>query len=361
MGSQFGIWTTKAKRAGSPYALIVIFSGLLFLIAACASPREESVANDRPKSPCATGSLGAVETGLCVGDQCQLPSDVPPEIAAIRHGVYVYQTGFGMISRAVWTAVDFDRRRSVNVERMFGVIVGVPEIGSDSSSAEYMRKSGRLIEIVDTGPLTDAESDELGCAASQLWADNWVFNGRMYDFTIAIGLKDGDASKVIGGGSQLLTGFPASFAKDFLSKFKPPPTIAAKRLEASILGSTKQAWYQQVGDRVFFEPGSYHLSDDGKMALDRWVVFLAGNPEYRVTIEGHADDPGTDAMNLSLGWKRAIAVQAYVVSQGVEPWRLSVVTYGKQRPAVLVGPKGDPEKARAQNRRAVGVLEWSKG
>ena len=56
------------------------------------------------------------------------------------------------------------------------------------------------------------------------------------------------------------------------------------------------------------------------------------NPEYKVALQGHADEPGTDEYNLALGDKRANSVRAYIVAQGIEPSRLSAVTLGRSHP-----------------------------
>jgi peptidoglycan-associated lipoprotein len=71
-----------------------------------------------------------------------------------------------------------------------------------------------------------------------------------------------------------------------------------------------------------------------------------------VTIEGHADERGTRAYNLALGERRASAARTYLVNLGVNPSRVSTVSYGKERPAEL----GSNESAWAKNRRAVTVI-----
>jgi peptidoglycan-associated lipoprotein len=71
-----------------------------------------------------------------------------------------------------------------------------------------------------------------------------------------------------------------------------------------------------------------------------------------ITIEGHADERGTREYNLALGERRADAARDYLVALGVEGGRLSTISYGKERPAVL----GSNEESWAQNRRDVFVV-----
>ncbi|MGQ7179132.1 peptidoglycan-associated lipoprotein Pal, partial [Escherichia coli] len=77
--------------------------------------------------------------------------------------------------------------------------------------------------------------------------------------------------------------------------------------------------------------------------------FLRSNPSYKVTVEGHADERGTPEYNISLGERRANAVKMYLQGKGVSADQISIVSYGKEKPAVL----GHDEAAYSKNRRAV--------
>ena len=79
---------------------------------------------------------------------------------------------------------------------------------------------------------------------------------------------------------------------------------------------------------------------------------MVANRAIRASIEGHADERGTREYNLALGERRANSARAYLISQGVAEARLSVISWGKERP---VAP-GSNEEAWAQNRRSVTVL-----
>jgi peptidoglycan-associated lipoprotein len=71
-----------------------------------------------------------------------------------------------------------------------------------------------------------------------------------------------------------------------------------------------------------------------------------------VTIEGHCDERGTREYNLALGDRRANAAKNYLAARGIDPSRMSVISWGKERPEAL----GSDESAWAQNRRAVTLV-----
>ena len=83
---------------------------------------------------------------------------------------------------------------------------------------------------------------------------------------------------------------------------------------------------------VFFGFDSWQISNEGKQTLMLDAEWIKANPRQNVTIEGHCDERGTLAYNLVLGEKRAKSVQKYLVELGIDPNRLTVVSYGKERP-----------------------------
>lgn len=109
---------------------------------------------------------------------------------------------------------------------------------------------------------------------------------------------------------------------------------------------------QNVGDRVFFAYDSAVLSSEGQQALERQAAWLKQYATVGVTIEGHCDERGTREYNLALGERRAAAVKKYLVGLGIAANRVSTISYGKERPAVV----GDDESAWSQNRRGVTVV-----
>jgi peptidoglycan-associated lipoprotein len=106
------------------------------------------------------------------------------------------------------------------------------------------------------------------------------------------------------------------------------------------------------GDRVFFDTDQYDLDDRDRATLDTQAAWLGRYPTVRVTIEGHADERGTRDYNLALGDRRANAAKNYLAARGVSAGRMTVISYGKERPEDL----GSDEGAWARNRRAVTVL-----
>ena len=107
-----------------------------------------------------------------------------------------------------------------------------------------------------------------------------------------------------------------------------------------------------VGDRVFFGLDSSTLDDTARQTVERQAAWLQQFPAVTVTIEGHADQRGTTEYNLALGERRAAAVKSYLASLGIDPARILIISYGKER---LANPN-ETEEAFAQNRRAVTVV-----
>ncbi|MBV9859639.1 MAG: peptidoglycan-associated lipoprotein Pal [Alphaproteobacteria bacterium] len=104
-----------------------------------------------------------------------------------------------------------------------------------------------------------------------------------------------------------------------------------------------------AGDRVFFAYDHSDVSSEAQQILTRQAAWLRRYPNVTVTIEGHCDERGTREYNLALGERRAQAVKNVLVALGTPASRISTISYGKERPAVV----GSSEEAYAQNRRAV--------
>ncbi len=113
------------------------------------------------------------------------------------------------------------------------------------------------------------------------------------------------------------------------------------------LGATQEGLNQSAGDSVFFDTDSSTLTSEGQRTLQAQAAWLAKYPSVTLTIEGHCDERGTREYNLALGERRANSARAYLVSLGVDPNRLQVVSYGKDRPFAV----GSDESSWAQNRR----------
>ncbi|HVI87120.1 MAG TPA: peptidoglycan-associated lipoprotein Pal [Dongiaceae bacterium] len=106
---------------------------------------------------------------------------------------------------------------------------------------------------------------------------------------------------------------------------------------------------QNVGDRVFFGLDKYDLSAEAQQQLQKQAAWLNQYKAVTVTVEGHADERGTREYNLALGERRANSVANYLTALGVDKGRLSVISYGKERPECTESN----EACWQQNRRGV--------
>lgn len=118
----------------------------------------------------------------------------------------------------------------------------------------------------------------------------------------------------------------------------------------SVGGSTLPG--TSISDRVFFAVDQTTLSPEAMGVLSQQIGWLSTNSAAPILIEGHADERGTSEYNMALGSSRASAVRNYMVSQGIPDSRISIITYGRERP-VAVCPD---ESCWSQNRRAVTVV-----
>ena len=106
---------------------------------------------------------------------------------------------------------------------------------------------------------------------------------------------------------------------------------------------------QNVGDRVFYALDSSTLSSDARATLDKQAAWLAKYPQVQVQVAGNADERGTTEYNLALGQRRATTARDYLAAHGVNSSRMSVISFGKDRPTAL----GSDEQSWAQNRNAI--------
>ena len=104
------------------------------------------------------------------------------------------------------------------------------------------------------------------------------------------------------------------------------------------MSSDEQARLQmqqlQQNNIVYFGLDKYDVQSEYAQMLDQHAAFLRSNPSYKVTIEGHADERGTPEYNIA-GERRANAVKMYLQGKGVSADQMSIVSYGKEKPAVL--------------------------
>jgi peptidoglycan-associated lipoprotein len=132
----------------------------------------------------------------------------------------------------------------------------------------------------------------------------------------------------------------------------PGPAPTGQVTTTTVTPGSKQDFVQNVGDRVFFALDKSDISPEGQATLERQADWLKRYQNVTITIEGHCDDRGTREYNLALGERRAAAAKRVLVALGVAPNRISIISYGKERPIVV----GDNEQAWAQNRVAITVI-----
>ena len=105
-----------------------------------------------------------------------------------------------------------------------------------------------------------------------------------------------------------------------------------------------------LNNKVFFDFDKSSLDASDKSLLEQYLPFI--RKAKIVRLEGHCDERGTREYNLALGEKRAQAVKNYLIGLGINPDRVSTISYGKERPAVV----GSNDGAWAQNRRSVTLV-----
>ncbi len=106
-----------------------------------------------------------------------------------------------------------------------------------------------------------------------------------------------------------------------------------------------------VPDRVFFATNESILTTMSRDTLRKQAAWLRDNSNVNVVLEGHADERGTREYNLALGERRANAAKDYLITYGISSDRISVISYGKERPV----DSGSNPLSWSKNRRSVTV------
>jgi len=162
------------------------------------------------------------------------------------------------------------------------------------------------------------------------------------------------ASGMSGGGVGAESGGARSGTDGGTLFAKTDPSGTARQLEEMRAEQAASA-AANLHD-VFFGYDSWTISEEGRQALSQNAEWMRVNPRALVKVEGHCDERGTSAYNLVLGEKRAKAVRNYLVELGVSANRLSVVSYGKERPFC----NERAESCYQQNRRGHLVVQAGK-
>ena len=103
---------------------------------------------------------------------------------------------------------------------------------------------------------------------------------------------------------------------------------------------------------ILFETNSAEFDDASRIVLDNFVDFLKDNPTIKIAIQGHTDDVGTAADNLSLSRRRADAVKDYLAKKGIAADRMTSKGFGESMPVA----NNETEEGRALNRRTEFVI-----
>src|SRR5690349_10048635 len=135
--------------------------------------------------------------------------------------------------------------------------------------------------------------------------------------------------------------------RDFPPQQADPDVLSEDIVEANRVAH-ERGWIRDA----FFAFDASTLDADAQEALQQSASWLRSHPEFRILIEGHCDERGTEQYNLALGDRRAETAVAYLATLGIDRSRIQTVSYGEERPF----EEGSTEEAWAQNRRAHLVL-----
>ena len=132
---------------------------------------------------------------------------------------------------------------------------------------------------------------------------------------------------------------------------------STKKIDSQIQGDvytgtdTVEYLADGVPDRVFFATNESVLTTASRDTLRKQAAWLRKNSDINIVLEGHADERGTREYNLALGERRANAAKDYLMTYGISENRISVISYGKERPV----DSGSNPLSWSKNRRSVTV------
>ena len=121
----------------------------------------------------------------------------------------------------------------------------------------------------------------------------------------------------------------------------------------NVAAGSPEDFVVNVGRRIFFSQGSSDLDDVARETLNNQAAWLSMYTQYPVKLDGFSDDPGSAAANMALGFKRAEAAKAYLVSRGIDANRIRVRSSGNERPTMRCADIS----CKAQNRHVRTVLD----
>ena len=129
--------------------------------------------------------------------------------------------------------------------------------------------------------------------------------------------------------------------------------VSTGQMQSDVYTGTDTVEYLASGvpDRVFFATNESILTTASRDTLRKQANWLRENSSINVVVEGHADERGTREYNLALGERRANAAKDYLITYGISADRISVISYGKERPV----DSGSNPLSWSKNRRSVTV------
>ena len=133
----------------------------------------------------------------------------------------------------------------------------------------------------------------------------------------------------------------------------PPPAPAPAPAPAPRPAAPKEFMPNDALKPIHFAFDKSDIRPGDAKILDASAKWLTANPNQLLLIEGHTDERGTDAYNLALGDRRAKAAMNYLVAQGVQGDRITLVSFGEERPLC----REQNEACWAQNRRAMFLVK----
>lgn len=126
----------------------------------------------------------------------------------------------------------------------------------------------------------------------------------------------------------------------------PSAAVVDKDLVSDPMGS--DSGKIQGLSTVYFDYDKANLTSDSRKKLSANADWIKGHPNFTIQVEGHTDSRGSVEYNLALGERRAKSVKAYLESLGIDSKRITIISYGKEKPL----DPADNEAAWAKNRRA---------
>lgn len=221
----------------------------------------------------------------------------------------------------------------------------LPEIESITHGAPNGARSGDTVSLTLTGDNGLIASASLPGLASSIPLSEDRTTAGLYRGSLIV--PEGKAGVYNLTGRLEAEGRRAAVLDGPPLRVHAPPPPARARMTAQDFNA------QKALRTIYFEFDKYNLRDDALRILQANASWLREHTSFRLVIEGHCDERGTNEYNMALGDRRANAARSYLVDAGIAAGRIRTISYGEER---AVDP-GHNDAAWARNRRAEFVLE----